>query len=141
MEKDIRWQQRFSNYRKALSKLAEVAGMEIVVTFPYPFLKDKLGDPKRQVEIQEALSEVLGMDCRLKLVMASDFTPRKQANSVSPAPPAPVAATALPVDATGPAQTPTAGEKPEAQTGDEEVPEALSQWVQERGGQIKIVPE
>ncbi len=28
MEKDIRWQQRFSNYRKALSKLAEVAGME-----------------------------------------------------------------------------------------------------------------
>jgi len=29
MEKDIRWQQRFSNYRKALSKLAEVAGMEV----------------------------------------------------------------------------------------------------------------
>lgn len=29
MEKDVRWQQRFSNYRKALGKLAEVAGMQV----------------------------------------------------------------------------------------------------------------
>lgn len=29
MEKDIRWQQRFSNYRKALGKLAEISGMEV----------------------------------------------------------------------------------------------------------------
>ena len=29
MKKDIRWHQRFSNYRKALSKLAEAGGMEV----------------------------------------------------------------------------------------------------------------
>jgi hypothetical protein len=87
---------------------------------------------------------VLGVDCRLKLVMASDFTPRKQVKPATPAPPATPAATAPPVppvEATGSAQTPSAGAMPEAQAGDEEVPEALSQWVQERGGQIKIVPE
>ena len=39
-------------------------GMEVVVTFPYPFLRDKLGDPQRRAEIQDALSEALGLACR-----------------------------------------------------------------------------
>jgi hypothetical protein len=39
----------------------EVDGDEIVVTFPYAFLRDKLGDPQRKMEIQEALSEVPGV--------------------------------------------------------------------------------
>jgi DNA polymerase-3 subunit gamma/tau len=122
----------------------EVAGKEIVVTFPFPFLKDKLGDLKRQVEIQEALSEVLGVDCRLKLVMASDFMPRQQTNPSSPVSAAP-ATTATPAvspveDASSP-ETTTTEPSPDAQAGDSEVPEELSQWVKERGGQIKIVPE
>jgi DNA polymerase-3 subunit gamma/tau len=122
----------------------EVAGKEIVVTFPFPFLKDKLGDPKRQVEIQEALSEVLGVDCRLKLVMASDFKPRKQASPTSPAGPAPATSAspaAPPTEREGAPEVETTGPGPNELAGDSEVPEELSQWVQERGGQIKIVPE
>ena len=37
----------------------EVIGDEIVVTFPFPFLRDKLGDPQRKAEIQDALSRGL----------------------------------------------------------------------------------
>ncbi len=47
------------------------------------------------------------MDCRLKLVMASEFTPRKRANPAFPAPAAPATATTPevpPVEATGSAE-------------------------------------
>jgi DNA polymerase-3 subunit gamma/tau len=102
-------------------KPVEVRGEEIVVTFPYAFLRDKLGDPQRRTEIQDALTEVLHADCRLKLVLASEYVPRQQTN---PAPP--------------PAQSEPAGE--DAETGDEQVPEAISRWAAERGGEVKFVP-
>jgi DNA polymerase-3 subunit gamma/tau len=64
-------------------KPVEVNEDEIVITFPYPFLREKLGDPQRKMEIQEALSEVLQTRCRLKLVLATEYLPRQPA---SPAP-------------------------------------------------------
>jgi DNA polymerase-3 subunit gamma/tau len=62
-------------------KPVEVYDDEVVIAFPYPFLRDKLGDPRRRAEIQDALSEVLGARCRVKLVMESEHTPRPQAGS------------------------------------------------------------
>ena len=59
----------------------EVNGNEIIVTFPFPFLRDKLGDPQRRMEIQEALSEVLRTRCRLRLVLASEYTPSSDLSS------------------------------------------------------------
>ncbi len=102
-------------------KPVEVRGEEIVVTFPYAFLRDKLGDPQRRSEIQDALAEVLHVDCRLKLVLASEYVPRQQTN---PAPPL--------------AQSEPAGE--DAATLDEQVPEAISRWAAEHGGEVKFVP-
>jgi DNA polymerase-3 subunit gamma/tau len=86
----------------------EVNGDEIVVTFPFSFLRDKLGDAQRRAEIRDALSEVLGTNCRLRLMLASEYVPRPQAN------PTPAAA-------------------------DEQVPEEISRWAAEHGGQAKIV--
>jgi hypothetical protein len=123
----------------------EVIGEEVVVTFPFPFLKDKLGDPQRRAEIQEALSEVLGMNCLLKLVLASEFTPRMQASPASPVPTPtttpPTTPAAPPVEATDSAETTSGGSGTGAQAGDEELPEAVSRWAKPLGGQVKIVPE
>jgi hypothetical protein len=65
-------------------KPVEVYGDEIVIAFPYPFLRDKLGDPRRRAEIQDALAEVLGGSYQLKLVMESEHRPRPQAATPGP---------------------------------------------------------
>ncbi len=93
-------------------KPVEVCGDEIVVTFPFPFLRDKLGDPQRRTEILEALSEVLHTRCRVKLVLASEYRP----SSPDPAEPAP------------------SGSPLEDHALDQ-----ISRWAAERGGQAKIV--
>ena len=62
----------------------EVTGNQVVVTFPYSFLRDKLGDPQRKVEIQDALSEVVGGSCHVKLVLASEYVPCLLYTSPSP---------------------------------------------------------
>jgi DNA polymerase-3 subunit gamma/tau len=102
----------------------EVNGNEVVVTFPYPFLKDKLGDPARKMEIQEALGEVVGLKCRLKLVLASEYQPSRPANPVPEAP-----------QATGPGAadsgTVAAGPKMDDQDLDQ-----LYRWAKEVGGQV-----
>ncbi len=59
----------------------EVNGQDVVVTFPYPFLRDKLGDAQRHAEIQDALSEVFDCPCRLTLVLASEYIPREVSQS------------------------------------------------------------
>jgi DNA polymerase-3 subunit gamma/tau len=64
-------------------KPVEVYEDEIVIAFPYAFLRDKLGDPRRRDEIQDALAEVLGVNCRVKLVMESEHTPRRQAANLA----------------------------------------------------------
>lgn len=102
-------------------KPVDVRGEEIVITFPYAFLRDKLGDPQRRAEIQDALAEVLHADCRLKLILASEYVPHQETN------PTPPPARSEPIRA-------------DAETRDEQVPEEISRWAAERGGEIKIVP-
>jgi DNA polymerase-3 subunit gamma/tau len=135
----------------------EVSDEEIVVTFPYPFLREKLGDPQRRTEIQDALTEVLHARCRLRLVLASEYTPRRPAN---PAPPGPTPAGSTPAGpgsvaasapeaippSSAPVETGSVEASPEENgpdTGaeeDQEVPEAISRWAAERGGQARFVP-
>jgi hypothetical protein len=107
-------------------KPVEVAGDEIVITFPFQFLREKLVEPKRKGEIQDALSEVLNTECRVKLVQDSDYVPTVQVN---PTPP-PVA----------PSQPNSAQEAPDTQLDEEQVTEEVTRWAEERGGQVKIVP-
>ena len=102
----------------------EVIGDEIIVTFPFPFLGDKLGSPKRKAEIQDSLAEVLGTNCRLRLVLAGDYVPRAQGAPAGTAQPEP------------PAATPAAASAPE----EADVPEQISKWAEERGGRAKVVP-
>jgi hypothetical protein len=90
-------------------KPVEVNGDEIVITFPYPFLREKLGDPQRKMEIQDALSEVLHTGCRLRLVLAQEYSPQPSTPST--------AAPAL----------------------DDEDLDQISRWAEERGGQASIV--
>jgi hypothetical protein len=47
-----------------------------VITFPFDFLKPKLADPQRLAEIQDALNEVMNTQCRLRMVLASEYRPR-----------------------------------------------------------------
>jgi hypothetical protein len=55
----------------------EVADNQIVVTFPFPFLREKLRDSQRLMEIQDAIGEVFHARCRVKFVLASEYTPKK----------------------------------------------------------------
>jgi DNA polymerase-3 subunit gamma/tau len=91
-------------------KPVEVNDDELVVTFPFPFLREKLGDPQRKAEIQDALAEVLHLNCRLRLVLASEYTPRPTAGRAAPP------------------STPEGG-----------VPDPISQWAKEHGGQAKYL--
>jgi DNA polymerase-3 subunit gamma/tau len=95
---------------------ADVQGNEIVVTFPYPFLREKLQNLQRKMEIQDALSAVLGTKCSVKLVLASDYTPHQRTSSAVPA--------------TSPDQTPALGNQ---------ALDKISEWAAERGGQTTVV--
>lgn len=97
----------------------EVQGNQVIVTFPFPFLREKLRDPQRTMEIQDALSEVLGLPCSLKLVLASEYVPQQRAPS-------------RPVES-GPDQTAAA-----PPLGDQALDE-ISRWAAERGGEATII--
>jgi DNA polymerase-3 subunit gamma/tau len=93
----------------------EVNGTEIVVTFPYPFLREKLGDPQRMQEIQEALTEVFQRNYRVKLALASEYEPRRRAEP--------------------PAQVPTSDEA----VAEDPAIERISRWAKERGGEATVI--
>ncbi len=93
----------------------EVNGTEIVVTFPYPFLREKLGDPQRMQEIREALTEVFQRNYRVKLALASEYEPRQRAK-----PPA-LASTSS------------------AAAGEDPAMDRISKWAAERGGETTII--
>jgi DNA polymerase-3 subunit gamma/tau len=107
----------------------EVNGNEVVVTFPYPFLRDKLGDPARKMEIQEALGELLGLKCRLKLVLASEHRPSRPANPTPEVPQAdgPEAAPS------GVVESGTEAAEPEL---DDQDLHRLRRWAEGVGGQV-----
>lgn len=115
----------------------EVNGSELVVTFPYPFLRDKLGDPQRKTEIVEALSEVLGTKCRLKLVLASEYTPGPQENASLQVGAALEADVAPLVNTSSPLDGPPAGNEEPAN--DSQVPDEISRWAEQHGAQAKLV--
>jgi hypothetical protein len=107
-------------------KPVEVAGDEVIITFPFPFLKEKLVDPQRKAEIQDALAEVLKVNCRIKLVNAEEYVPGPAANPASLA--------------SMPAQLQPAKQAADAQPDEQQVAQELARWAKERGGQVKIVP-
>jgi DNA polymerase-3 subunit gamma/tau len=152
-------------------KPVEVYGDEIVIAFPYPFLRDKLGDPRRRAEIQDALAEVLGGSYRLKLVMESEHTSRPQTatpgpNS-NPATPYPAGSRGPETQGSSPAEeasptgepsaaapspaNPSPGEgaqeaqppnpSPDAQAAADEVPKEISDWAEDHGAEARIIPK
>jgi len=107
-------------------KPVEVTGDQVVVTFPFPFLREKLVAPQRQSEIQDALAEVLKVNCRIKLVNAEEYVPDPAAN---PAPPPSMPAAPQPAER-------AADTLPDEQ----QVAKELARWAKEHGGQVTIVP-
>jgi DNA polymerase-3 subunit gamma/tau len=113
----------------------EVSGNEIVVTFPFPVLREKLDTPQRKKEIQEALSDVLSARCSIRLVLAAEYAPRPRAN---PAP-----ARSQPAPEPGPTQAASAAADTGSNPGpmDQEALDEISRWAEEHGGQARIVHE
>jgi hypothetical protein len=107
-------------------KPVEVTGDQVVVTFPFPFLREKLVAPQRQSEIQDALAEVLKVNCRIKLVNAEEYVPDPAAN---PAPPPSM-----------PAEPQPAERVADALPDEQQVAKELARWAKEHGGQVTIVP-
>ncbi|MBN1137935.1 MAG: DNA polymerase III subunit gamma/tau [Anaerolineae bacterium] len=98
----------------------ELIDDQIVVTVPSSILRDKLENPQRKVEVQEAVSSVLGVQSRIRLVLAAEYALRPSLQ------PPPQAATPDLSDQT-------------AATEDDQVPDEISRWAAERGGQATIV--
>ena len=94
----------------------EVNSSEIVITFPHPFLRERLRDPQRRMEIQEALDEVLGTTCGVKLVLASEYAPDQPASSAPPTP-----------------------EPDEVPTLDKKDLDQISRWADEHGGATTVM--
>jgi len=101
----------------------DLADDQIVVTVPSSILRDKLENPQRKVEIQEAVSSVLGVRSRIRLALATEYAPRAPRPATQSQPQA--AAEDLPGQAAG-------------MDGDQ-VPDEISRWAAERGGQATIV--
>jgi hypothetical protein len=111
----------------------EVTGNQVTVTFPYTFLREKLGDDRRKSEILDALAEILGTDCRLKLVLASEYAPGQSPQSRPPAP-EPKPETVTP---DGESQEPTDQDAPF----DTQELDKLSRWAEEHGGETKLIDQ
>lgn len=95
----------------------EVNDCVLTIIFPSQLLLQKLRDPQRTLEIEEALDEVLKVKLRLKLILASEFKPRAE----------PPRAVAGPATAEATAETP-----------DQDFSQ-IAEWAQTKGGQAKIV--
>jgi DNA polymerase-3 subunit gamma/tau len=97
------------------SQLADVIDGEIIVIPPSQIILEKLDAPQRRDEIHAALEEVLGVTCRLKLVLSGHYKPRQQTD---PAPSSPADAN----DASA-----------------QEIPDEISQWAEEHGAQVSLL--
>jgi hypothetical protein len=93
----------------------DLADDQIVVTVPSSILRDKLENPQRKVEVQEAVSSVLGVRSRIRLVLEAEYAPR--------------------------ASRPSLQSQPQAATPglDDQALDEISRWAAERGGQATIV--
>ena len=98
----------------------DVAADQILVTVPSAILRDKLENPQRKVELQEAVGSILGVPSRIRLVLAADYAPR-------PAP-----------QQQPQAETPGLAGQADGADDDHALNE-ISRWAAERGGQTTIV--
>jgi hypothetical protein len=89
-------------------------------------LREKLVEPQRKAEIQDALTEVLHNKCRVKLIQDSEYVPSLQAN---PAPPRAAMVQSEPDQ-----------KAPDSELDEQQVTQEVTRWAEERGGQVKIVP-
>lgn len=92
----------------------DLADGQIVVTVPSAILRDKLENPQRKVELQDAVSSILGINSRIRLVLAAEYVPQAPR-------PAPQAAT--------------------TDLADDQTLDEISRWAAERGGQATMVKE
>jgi DNA polymerase-3 subunit gamma/tau len=97
------------------SQLADVVDDEIIVIPPSQIILEKLNAPQRMDEIQDALKEVLGSTCHLRLVLSAQYTPRQ------PAEPAP-------------SSRPPAGDAVA-----QEIPDEISQWAEDHGAEVSLL--
>jgi hypothetical protein len=122
-------------------KAAEVNGSEIVITFPFPFLREKLRDPQRLKEIQDALSDVFEVNCTVKLVLASEFQPSQPSAGSKP-----LAVEGQPAQASSPAPAAMPGQggatpgAPQAAEQAAAVPSEIDQWAAQHGAQARVLP-
>jgi len=98
----------------------DVAADQILVTVPSAILRDKLENPQRKVELQEAVGSILGVQSRIRLVLAADYAPR-------PAP-----------QQQPQAETPGLAGQADGADDDHALNE-ISRWAAERGGQTTLV--
>jgi DNA polymerase-3 subunit gamma/tau len=112
-----------------------VRGNEIVVAFPYPFLQEKLGDPQRTMEIQDAFSEVFGIECRLKLVREAEHTASIQHSPSAPRSPAAQQGSSEQRAPERRGAEPTETEPPL----DDQALSKISEWAKKRGGQTRMI--
>jgi DNA polymerase-3 subunit gamma/tau len=141
-------------------KLGEVSSKEIVITLPNAFIRQQLDNVQRKQEIQDAFDEVLGMACRVRLVLETDYKPspppagRPNAEpedrpAAEPAGKPGSQAGGRPTGDARPAAEPTGragpdpsgkprAEAPGMDQGDEVFNE-VTRWAAERGGQARIV--
>ena len=64
MESDIRWEQRFSNFRKALKKLSEAV----------LYIKDETDEKEVEIQSNEDMKEVLGEIIKEGLIQRFEYT-------------------------------------------------------------------
>ncbi|HSJ59278.1 MAG TPA: DNA polymerase III subunit gamma/tau [Anaerolineae bacterium] len=127
-------------------RAVEVNGGEVVITFPYPVLRDKLAHPQRRMEIQEALSDVVGIPCSVKLVLAAEYPPSQVPQDAPAGPytaaehtPNRVVKEAPPAQETrGPAVSapPTATAADQDPGLDPNELKRISRWAEQRGGHV-----
>lgn len=64
MERDIRWEQRFSNFRKALKKLSEAV----------LYIKNEIDEKEVEIQSDEDIKEVLGEIIKEGLIQRFEYT-------------------------------------------------------------------
>jgi len=96
-------------------QVVDLVGDELVLSFISDPIRQKLKDQNRRLEVEEALHRILNCRYRLKLVLASEYTPRQ------PAPPA------------------HSEPAPSGPPLDDQALDQISRWAAERGGRARIV--
>ena len=115
----------------------DLAGDQIVVTVPSAILRDKLDNPQRKVEVQEAVSSVLGVQSRIRLVLEAEYASR----TPRPAPERSESRSVSGVDGMPAERTSEANGRSASGADDDQVPDEISRWAAERGGLATIVKD